>query len=665
MAGATPITFLTKASQSAFIAYYRGLQQNQNLTRADFRAKFELLDRTYQRELDKTQEQERAKQANEGGDPSRFQNMTVPIVAPQIESAVTYQASVFLQGYPIFGVVANPTHMDGAMQMETILEEQSLRGKWARELILFFQDGFKYNFAPIEVDWKNEVTAAIETDFTNAEQSAVVKKTLWSGNAIKRLDPYNTFVDMAVAPAEVSEKGDFAGYTEYKSRIGLKKYIAELTDKIVANIKPALESSSPSSSPAVDSAAMNYYVPQISSDYELSDQYRGGTNWLKWAALDDTKSNINYSDGYELTTLYARILPSDFALKVSHSNTPQIYKLVFVNHEHLIYAELLTNAHNMLPILIGQPNEDGLGYQTKSLAENGKSFQDLATSYMNSIIASRRRSITDRVLYDPSRITSAHINSANPSAKIPVRPAAYGEDLSKAVYAFPYREDQAAISMQQIQQIISMANHLAGQNQASQGQFVKGNKTLHEFDTTMQNANGRDQLAAILIEHQVFTPLKRILKLNIMQYQSGTTLFNRERERAVAIDPVELRKAVIEFKVSDGLIPSDKLINSDTFSVVLQTLGSSPQLAAGYNVPQLFSYFMKTQGARISEFEKSQEQQAYEQAMGAWQQMVQLGIEKDVDPKSLPPQPLPEQFGYDPSGKGGQQQGPADEQATP
>ena len=66
----------------------------------------------------------------------------------------------------------------------------------------------------------------------------------------------------------------------------------------------------------------------------------------------------------------------------------------------------------------------------------------------------------------------------------------------------------------------------------------------------------------------------------------------------------------------------------------------------------MFSYIMKTQGANLTDFEKSPEQVAYEQAMGQWQQIMQLAIEKSETgelPEGLPPQPLPEQYGYQPA----------------
>lgn len=650
MAASTAVA-LSKKSQLAFQAFYSSIQDTQSSTRNQRRSRFERIDRAYQRETDQSQEHQRAKAANETGDKSRFQNTTVPVVMPQVESAVSHQTSVFLTGQPIFGVVASPQFMDEAMQMESILEEQSVRGGWARELILFFRDGFKYNFAPIEVDWQEEVTYTVETDLT-VGTSGIPKEVIWSGNKLQRLDPYNTFVDTRVPATEVYKDGEFAGYTKFMSRIKLKSFIAALPDKIIANITPAFESGLGGGS-SKDMGALNFYIPSINPLVDEDDSRSTGTNWLSWAGLSDIRNqNIDYKDAYEVTTLYAKILPSEFDLKVPSSNTPQIYKIIFVNHEHIIYAELQTNAHGYLPIFVGAPLEDGLSYQTKSFANNGEVFQDLATSYMGSILASRRRAVTDRVLYDPSRITTAHINSDNPSAKIPVRPAAYGKNVAEAVHAFPYREDQAAVSMQQIGVLLELSNQLSGQNKVSQGQFQKGNKTLHEFQSVMDNSNSRDMLASILIEFQCFIPIKHILKLNILQFQGGTTIYNRDKKQVVEIDPIKLRKAVIEFKVSDGLIPASKLINGDSLSVALQSISNSPQIAAGYNIAPLFSYFMKTQGAEIADFEKSAEQIAYEQAMGAWQQMVTLAIEKGMDEgslKGLPAQPLPEQFGYTPA----------------
>lgn len=648
----TPM-LVPKAAQAGIVTY---LQQCTELQAKhwNLREQMRQVDLAYIRETDKLDEQRKAKIANRVGDSSKFQNITVPVVMPQVEAAVTYQTSVFLQGHPIFGVTSNPQSIDEAVQMETVIEDQATKGGWTRELILFFRDGFKYNLAACEVSWERKVTATLETDVSWSTSQAKPKEVIWEGNKLKRLNPYNLIFDTRCTPTQVHIHGEFAGYTELKSRIALKQFIQELPDKLVDNIIPAFESG-----PSSNFNNGHYYVPELNPASLLDANTRATTNWMAWAGLSSSDHKIQYKDMYEVTTLYARILPSDFKLRVPSPNTPQVWKFIIVNNQVLIYAERQTNAHGLLPILIAQPNEDGLEYQTKSLATNVQPIQEITTAMWNSIIAARRRAIGDRGIYDPSRISEAHINSDNPAAKIPVRPTAYGKPVGESYFPIPFRDDQSSVLMQETQSLLGMANIISGQNQARQGQFVKGNKTLHEFQSVMSNANSRDQLCSLLLEAQFFTPLKEIIKLNILQYQGGVSLYNRERQEEVNIDPVKLRQAVLEFKISDGLLPTDKLINADTMQTAIQVIGSSPVISQRYNLGPLFSYFMKTQGAHITEFEKSNEQLAYENAMQQWQMAVQQIAQslKGMDPqqvqevmKSMPPQPQPQQFNFNPAG---------------
>lgn len=645
MSSATPIIIPDK-SQAALVQFhkqcYSMLNQQWNL-----REQMRQRDLAYIRENDWTQEHWRAKLANRYGDPTKFQNVTVPVVMPQVEAAVTYQASVFLTGTPIFGFVAPPDQEDTALQYQAIVEENSIRGGWTQQLQIFFRDLFKYNLGALEVTWDREVTEAVETDlgFTGGQEGKP-KQVIWEGNCLKRWDLYNTFFDTRYKPTDIYKDGEFAGNTRLMSRIHLKKFINELPDKMISNVKAAFESGLGTQGGSGTGGIESYYIPQINPGALMQIDPKRTTDWMSWAGMLDRPQPIAYKNLYEVTTLYARIIPADFALKVPSANTPQVWKFIIVNHQVLIYAERQTNAHGYLPILFGQANEDGLGYQTKSHAENAKPFQDIASALVNSAIAARRRAISDRTLYDPSRVSEASINSDNPSAKIPVRPAAYGKPVSEAVYAFPFRDDQSAVAFQELPQMMQMANAVNGQNQAKQGQFVKGNKTLHEYENVMSNANGRDQMTSMLLETQVFTPLKHILKLNMMQYQSGVSLYSPSMDKTVKIDPVALRKSQAVFKVTDGLTPTDKAISGDDFTMAIQTIGSSPQIVAAYNIGPMFSYLMKTRNANLAAFEKSPQQVAFEQAMAQWSQAAQLAIEKEQEFKV--PQPTPQQYGYTP-----------------
>ena len=214
--------------------------------------------------------------------------------------------------------------------------------------------------------------------------------------------------------------------------------------------------------------------------------------------------------------------------------------------------------------------------------------------------------------------------------------------------------------MSDLQAMYRMNEQAIGQNQAQQGQFVKGNKTLFEYQDIMSNASGRSQAISILLESQFFTPLKELLKLNILQYQQTANVFNREIEQVIPIDPVALRQATLEFKVSDGLVPASKQMNTEAFQSAVQTIAAVPQLAEAYNLGPMFSYLFKSQRADVAQFEKSPEEIQYAQAVAQWQQAVamlseQLSKMESITPEQLqqmlPPQPMPEQFGISPDGK--------------
>lgn len=642
MAINTPM-LLTSSAQAGIIQFQR---QAYNMLGASWniREQMRQVDLAYMREKDQTSENQKAKLANKYGDANKYQNITIPVVLPTVEAAVTYQSSVFLSGNPIFGCVANAQFEDAAMAMEAVIGNQQTVGGWIRHVQMFFRDGFKYNISALEVSWQDKVVAALDTDqsFASGTQGKP-REVIWSGNTLNRIDPYNVIFDTRVHPTQISEKGEFAGYTELMSRVALKMYVAALPNKMTDNIAKAFESGLGGNTINTSSVA-SYYIPPINQDALINTNIRVGTDWMAWAAASQSNSKIQYKNIYEVTTLYARIIPADFGMRVPAPNTPQIWKFVVVNHQIIIYAERQTNAHNRIPILFGVPMEDGLGYQTKSLAQNVQPIQEVSSAMMNSVIAARRRAISDRGLYDPSRVGEAQINSDNPSAKIPVRPAAYGKPLSEAYYAIPFRDDQSGVIMQEMGSVIKLAELTSGQNPARQGQFVKGNKTQTEYSDVMNNSNGRDQNQALLYEDQVFTPLKEILKLNILQYQGPDSIYYADKKKSVSIDPVLLRKAVINFKMTDGLAPASKLINADSFQTSLQVIGSSPQIAANYNMGPMFSYLMKTQGALISDFEKSPEQAAYEQAQSQWMQMAQLALSKGQPWNN--PQPTPQQFNY-------------------
>lgn len=601
-----------KASQA--VVNYLNTALSTYITSYNIRSQLLMRDLAYYRENDATRQQQLAKAANMTGDPTKMQNITVPVVMPQVESALAYHTGVFLTGYPIFGVVAPPQAADAMAQMETLIGENSIRGAWPQQLMKTLRNGLKYDLGAAEVTWEKRKTARIGTPQIDNLTNGSVQDTYYEGNFIKDLDPYNLLLDTRVSPDVNHIEGEFAGYTELLSRIATKQRMDNLDPFATMNFRAAFES--PATGAGVDSQTAGYFIPTVNPDALLPAANQQPFNWDNWfvgnkQSRADGSAPIQYQNAYEWTTLYARILPSDFGIITANANHVQIWKFIIVNRAVCIYAARQDNAHGYLPIIVCKPSNDGMSWQSKSFAQNVEPYQYLSSALMNSGLESQRRKVYDRILYDSNRIRKQDIDNVSPVARIPVKNNQYAKDLQSAVHIMPYRDEGIAAIMDFAQNVTSMADIANGQNRVQQGQFQKGNKTRREFDTVMTNSNSRQQMAAIGLEYSFFTPIKEIIKSNILQYQPPTELVNTMTKQVVKIDPTKLREQIVSFKLSDGLLPTDKLVGTEVLITILQTAQAVPEIRAKYDIMGMMLYFWQLQGAHwLKDFERDPAQEA-------------------------------------------------------
>ena len=609
------VNTLTIPQRENFLAFARNRATCAQTSMSDFRTLLLYRDRAYQRQLNTTKEHIAAVRANMRGEARKVQDMTVPIVMPQVESAVAHQAAVFLTSYPIFGVVASADKMSQALQFETAIGDQSLHYGWARELIKTFRNGFKYNFAPTVVGWKKTPLKAIvtSTDVSSAGLAAI-KEYSYGGNCVEAIDPYNCFMDMTVAPANMHTEGEFFGWNKIISRVKLKQLMATLDPQKTTSATEAYESAFAGGSNSMQAGyGLSYYTPEVNQYLNLGagSHLPGSTNWGAWMGLKGAgQSKIAYKDHYLITHFLCRATASDFG---AVGNQVKVFHGIIINWSVVIFVEELNTAHDMLPALIMQPYEDGLGYQTQSMLDNVLPFQDMSSSLWNISLESKRRMIFDRLVYNPRLIDKKDIDPVSSTSRIPLRNVNIGKDgniMGQAVYQIPYRDDNSASNLQMSEMVSQMADQASGQNKVDRGQFQKGNKTKAEFDTTMDNSNSRQQLASLTIEQQFMTPLKAIIKSNTLQYQSAGELLNRESKEVVNVDPVELRKAILEFKMTDGMLPADKMLNAEVLTVFMQTAQAIPGATAEYDILGMFLYWAKLKGAYwLDDFKRNPQQQ--------------------------------------------------------
>lgn len=519
---------------------------------------------------------------------------TPPVVVSQVDAMVAYLADVFLSGTPIFPVVSNPNNRAQAENLEVLIDDHATLSGMTRQLLLFLKDAVKYNFSAIEADWTSidqySITDAMLTPGKVALNKAATKLT-----KVTRHDPYNVIWDHNTNPGDVSCEGDYAGYIRIKSRPKLKRLLIQLGGEgYCFNTREALAlSTSPNS-------VSTYYrkPPQISS-YITSRKPEDGMNWMQYLGAVDTGS-AGQGDNFEEVVLYARIIPRDFKLSVPSPSTPQVWKLRMINNSVIVEARRIISAYDYLPMLLGQPLEDGLGFQTQSVAEAAIPFQAAAAIMLNIRFNSARRAVSDRALYDSSLISSTDINAPVPAAKIPVKTNSLDgtKRISDAYFQIPFNAQGTETALQDGLLIASFAKQMAGLNNTQQGQFQKGNKSVEEFQTTMQGSDSILRMPALALEYQVFNPLKNIIKLNIFQYSADVKVTSQKTGNIHNIDINALRSEILAFKIADGYTPKSKLANTNGITTMMQLISSSPilQQAYGAKLPDMMAHLGQLMG---------------------------------------------------------------------
>lgn len=604
---------ISKDVQKALVGYAQGILSLRNRSNEMF-DKMSMIDKAYARYTGK-------KGANgadgvDGGvvcDAMGTDSVVAPIVVSQVDSMVAYLADVFLSGSPLFPVVSTPAKRKWAEQLETLVDDHANLGGYARQILIFFRDAVKYNIAAIETDWDMIDQFTVSSDW-QADTGRKLDKTGKYYTKLKRWDPYNTIWDQSVTPGDISKEGDYAGHIEIISKTKLKRLLNKYSaSRECYNATEAMAINNPGVAGAP--LSMHYRTHPTVSDYISATRPGQNTDWEAYMTGNSNKGireTIAGGKSVELLTLYARIVPSDFSMGGPQPNTPQIWKMVFVNGTILVHARRILSAQDCLPVLFGQPQEDGLGYQTKSTAEGEIGIQQAVTTLFDIRFAAARRSVSDRALYDPDMIKPTDINAKVPAPKIPVRINSLSQrKLSDAYEQIPFDARGTESTITDAATLVDFSKQLSGLNAPQQGQFQKGNKSVTEWNDTMGGSDNRLRLPALTLEHQVFAPMKSIIALNIFQYGEDVQVVSQKTGDVIDIKIDELRQQVLSFRVADGYTPKSKLASTEMLTQGLTIIMQSPVLQSAYGamLPNMFAHMMSLGGVKgLEEYSPQQEQ---------------------------------------------------------
>lgn len=243
-------------------------------------------------------------------------------------------------------------------------------------------------------------------------------------------------------------------------------------------------------------------------------------------------------------------------------------------------------------------------------------YQDTVSKLVAIRMNSARRAVTDRAIYDPNAFDQDAINSPHPAAKIPMKPNALraGKTIDTIFKNIPFDSRGTETVIQDAELVTRMSGQASGLNRPQQGEFQKGNKSVTEWNDTMSGSDNRLRLVPMVLEYQVFAPLKEMIKMNIHQYGVAGTYPNMKDGGQVEITNADLdkiRTTALHFKIADGYIPISKMASVSAIKEGFMMINQSPalQAALGPTLPGIWAHLMSLQGVQgLDEYMPTQEQ---------------------------------------------------------
>lgn len=592
---------LSKKSQESIVSFLRKIVEAHKNNTRDLVDKMDSIDLAYYR-----YKESEATGSSDGVDANKAcdvfdtkDHVVPPLVISQVDSFTAYLADVFLSGYPIFPVVSTPANRKNAEALETLLDDHAQIGGYARQLLMFLRNACKYNYAAVEVDWDMINQFSTLQDYTTTERRLQAGNKYF--NRVRNLDPRNVIRDPSVLPGDVAELGDYAGYVERVTATQLKRLVIKLQKEARAlNVDEAMTSAIYNGLLRPSVGTDLFQEKPVVNNYTSSPDRAYGVDWDAYLDGTNRSRRPSYGAMYEKITIYARIMPADHQIAAPQPNTPQIWKFILIN-DKLLTAYRIVSAYDYLPILFGQPIEDGFAEQTQSIGESQIPFQEAATTLYGIRFAAARRAVSDRALYNSNVLSKKDVNSKAAAPKIPVNiNPLMNQSLDNIYRQIPFDMRGTETALADAQLITNFGQQLSGLNNAQQGQFQRGNKSVVEWTDVMGGSENRLRLPALTLEHQVFMPMKSIMTLNIFQFGEDAELVSQKTGHVVKINIAELRNTVLSFRVADGYTPKAKMASTEMIAQGMTMIGNSPVLQQAYGamLPSMFAHLMSLGGVR-------------------------------------------------------------------
>lgn len=530
----------------SFVETYKGAVEDIHVNMFEIDLRYHRASIDYVERCQKAQEEASCKGIPE----EPVENVQPPVLLEQTEGIVAYLSSLFLARSPIFTPMAIPEKQVETDLIERVLLSYQNEGSWVAEEIQAYRNVTKHNLVATKAGWRTE-----------ALSDAVARpySVRMDGIDVQTYSLYDCIWDTSVLPKRFQYDGMFFQHNQYYTEENIALQLSRLPsrdafysktlERLIAN----LSAKDSDKLRGVNASKTHSRIEPLKTldslnGFQSGLKSKGAVDWAVELGLEDDAATGAFSggltdfDGYKLSETYIRATDKQLGYTTSTSSRYNVYKIISLNDSPLTITKLDLN---FFEVILAQGIVDDFGYTTKSIVEPTVMYQDIASSLIRAKLASSRRSIHDRAIFNPAYIKNSDVTSPVDGAKIPIRKSQWYNPnaLNEAYREIPFSDRTADTLISDANLFMStLPSAATGLSEFRRGP-VKGNRSKGQFELESAAADGRAYLLAQTLESTRSAKMRKTIRALLLTHTPQENRIKWE----------ELRDH-LDFRITDGLV---------------------------------------------------------------------------------------------------------------
>lgn len=322
-----------------------------------------------------------------------------------------------------------------------------------------------------------------------------------------------------------------------------------------------------------------------------------------------------------VTSIQLEIVPNKFRLSdgsfMGTSDTPEKWIVEYANDSRVIRAEPLGYVHNHFTYSVAQFSPDEQGLINETISEMVGHLQAVIDWFINAHITNVRKHISNRLVVDPVGVEFSDIRDHKPVIRL--KPGASNQGVDRFVKQLNV-SDVTRGHIGDIQTLMQFVFMTTAISDNTMGQVNNGRRSAREISNTANASGQRLRTVIKLIYDGCLKPLGKDLLSNLrdgLDEDIFVTVSGTEFPDWQAFDhfvmkdgrtKVKINRTNIagnfDFKVFEGILPSDKFAQAETLENTLLALMKNPQglpiltQVLGYDPKKLFTEVLELRGIK-------------------------------------------------------------------